>query len=580
MSSQETKEPEGEFSVEELLEQARLVEDSEPGRARSLVQRARVLARSLGDKRGEAEAVYHLAELAYAAGNVPEALLVAREARNLAHDAGAAMTEVSSLNLIAAVHYGAANLSDALQSIEQAIALYRTTGKTFSEGQLLNMRGLVEHALGELDKALGTYENALMANQGENRLDATAVTVANMAKVRADRGEHLLAVSLGEQALALAKEHDPEFVPEILARLAMSYVALQSLDRAALCLDDAEGVLLDRTGRRVGVSPASVVAVRTARGELYVAQGVREHALREWADALDLASKAEMSEEALKLHKKLADLNRELGRFEAALQHHETRYTLLEEWMTHGAKVRVENMLIEHESRVLRLESEITRLRTTELEQLVTLRSDEMQQYQVEAFTRIAVMAEHFNTDTDLHPGRVGVLAAELAIELGLDEAYAQQLSMAAQLHDIGKVGISDTILLKPGPLTAQEFEQMQLHTVFGHDILRDAQTPMLQLAAEVAHTHHERWDGSGYPRGISRATIPLSARIVTVADVYDALVSERVYKSSWPELDAVNYVLAGRNFQFDPQVVDAFVRVLLRRHPELAPQLDPSLLG
>jgi len=322
------------------------------------------------------------------------------------------------------------------------------------------------------------------------------------------------------------------------------------------------------------------VAVRTARGELYVAQRLREHALREWGDALDLATKAAMSEEALKLHKKLADLSREMGRFEQALQHHEARYALLEEWMTHGTKVRVDNMQIEHESRVMRLEAEVTRLRTSELDQLVNVRSEELQQYQVEAFTRIAVMSEHYNAETELHPGRVGALAAELALELGLDDEFAAELAMAAQLHDIGKVGISDGILLKPGPLSAKEFEQMQLHTQFGYEILRDGHTALLQLAAEVAHTHHERWDGSGYPRGLYRATIPLSGRIVSVADVYDALISERIYKSSWSTLDAVNFVMAGRGFQFDPQVVDAFVSVMLRRDPALAQQLDRSTPG
>lgn len=580
MSDVQPTGPEGAASVQDLLVQARQFEEAEPNKARSLVQQARVLARAGGDKAGEAQALYHLAELAYAGGNIPEALLVAREARDLAHESGATMTEVSALNLIAAVHFGTTNLSDALQSIEQAITLYRSTGATAAEGQLLNMRGLVEHASGELDSALGTYENALMANQGENKPENTAVTVANMAQVRADRGEHLLAVSLGEQALTLARDHTPEFVPEILARLALSYTALQTLDKASSCLDEAEGVLLDRTSRRVAVSPASVVTVRKARGELYVALRLRDHALREWGDALELATKAEMREEALKLHKKLADLNREMGRFEQALFHHEARYTLAEEWHEAAMRARINNIGIEQEARVLRLEAEVTRLRTTELDHLVRARSVELQRYQVDAFTKIAQLSEHYNADTELHPQRVGELAEDLALELGLDLDFAKELAMAAQLHDIGKVGISDAILLKPGPLSPAEYDAMKVHTVHGHSILRDGGTSLLQLAAEVAFSHHERWDGSGYPRGLYRATIPLAGRIVAVADVYDALISERVYKTSWSAADAVNHVLAGRGSQFDPQVVDAFIRVMLRRDPSLEPVLDRQGLG
>lgn len=575
-----TREPNGEPTVDELLEQARLFEDTEPNRARSLVQQARVLARSLHDHAGEAEALYRLAELAYAAGINNEAFAVALESRDLAHESGAVTTEVSALNLIAAVHYHASNFSEALGAATAALELYRSTGKRASEGHLLNMLGVIQHGLRENDKAIVTYEAALMANKGENRPGDDAITLANMAKVRADRHEELLAVSLGESALTLAKEHTPEFVPEILARLAAAYVALDSLDRAAACLDEADGVLHDRTQRRVALSPGSVVMVRTARGELYVAQHLRDHALREWQDALDIATKAGMTEVALGLREKLADLNREMGRFEQALIHQEARYALNEELLTRGSELRIKTLQIQHDTENARHQSEITRLRTTELDQLVQLRTDDLQRFQVDAFTRIAVMCEHYNADTEAHPAHVGELSALIALELGLDGEFAQRLALAARMHDIGKVGVPENILLKPGPLTAAEYDRMKTHTLLGHEVLRDGNTPLLQLAAEVAHTHHERWDGSGYPRGLYRTTIPLSGRIVSVADVYDALVSERVYKRAWQPIDAINYIIAGRGSQFEPQVVDAFIRVMLERDPSLESALDRSALG
>ncbi|MEN9643831.1 MAG: hypothetical protein RL238_500 [Actinomycetota bacterium] len=575
-----TRDPHGEPTVDELLEQARLYEDSEPNRARSLVQQARVLARSQHDQAGEAESLYRLAELAYAAGLTNEAFAVALESRDLAHQCAAISTEVSALNLIAAVHYHAANFSEALTSAMAALELYRTTGKRASEGHLLNLLAVIQHGLRETDKAIVTYEAALMANKGENRPDLDAITLANMAKVRADRKEELLAVSLGESALTLAKEHTPEFVPEILARLAASYVALSALDRAAGCLDEADGVLRDRTQRRVALSPGSVVMVAIARGELYVAQHLRDHALREWAEALELATKANMTEVALQLRDKLANLNREMGRFEQALLHQEARYRLNEEMLTRGADLRMRTQQIQHDTETARQQAEITRLRTTELEQMVQQRTDEMQAFQVASFTKIAVMIEHFNADSEAHPERVGELSAAVALELGLDEPFAALLSDAARMHDVGKVGVSDTLLMKPGPLTASEFERIKTHTTHGFEILRDGQTPLLRLAAEVAYTHHERWDGSGYPRGLYRTTIPLSGRIVAVADVYDALVSERVYKRAWSPVDSLNHLIAGRGTQFDPQVVDAFIRVMLRRDPSLEAALDRSTLG
>ena len=278
--------PNGDPTVNELLELAREVEGNDLGRARGLVQQARVLARSVQDVPGEAESLYRLAELSYASSLTNEAFAVALEARDLAHQCGAAKTEVATLNLIAAVQYHSGNFSEALAAAYAALELYRSTGERASEGLLLNSIAVIQHSLRDTDRAIVTYEAALMANKGQNRPDLDAVTLANMAKVRADRHEDLLAVSLGESALVLGKVHAPEFVPEILARLAMAYVALSALDRASACLDEADGVLRDRMERRAPLSPGSVVTVRIARGELYVAQHLRDHALREWGDAV------------------------------------------------------------------------------------------------------------------------------------------------------------------------------------------------------------------------------------------------------------------------------------------------------
>lgn len=570
----------GEPSITELLDQAREIEDADIGRARSLVQQARVIARSQNDAAGEAEALYRLAELSYASGLNNEAFAVALESRDLAHQCGAVNSEVSALNLIAAVQYHAANFSEALGSAMAALELYRSTSERASEGMLLNSLAVIQHSLRDTDRAIVTYEAALMANKGQNRLDLDAITLANMAKVRADRHEDLLAVSLGESALTLAKDHAPEFVPEILARLAIAYVALAALDRASSCLDEADGVLRDRTARRVALSPGSVVTVRIARGELYVAQHLRDHALREWGEALELASQANMTEVALTLREKLANLCKEMGRFEIALSHQEARYALNEEMFNRGTDLRIKTLQIQHDTEAARQQAEILRLRTTDLEQMVSMRTEHLESFQLESLQRAAVMAELRNIDTAEHPVRVGDLAAHLALELGESIEYAERLGMAARLHDIGKVAVSDSVLLKPGPLTAAEFELIKTHTTAGHEVLVGSTSPTMQLAAEVALTHHERWDGTGYPYGALGENIPLGGRIVAVADVYDALVSARVYKHAWAPVDAVNYVVAGSGTQFEPRIVRAFIGVMLRRDPSLRQRLDPSMLA
>lgn len=572
--------PGGEPTVAELLERAREIESIDLARARGLVQQARVLAKSVQDQNGEAEALYHLTELSYASSLNNEAFAVALEARELAGQCGALKTQVAALNLIAAVQYHSGNFSEALASAYAALELYRGTGERSSEGLLLNSIAVIQHGLKDTDRAIVTYEAALMANKGQNRPDLDAITLANMAKVRADRHEDLLAVSLGESALVLAREHSPEFVPEILARLAMAYTTLSALDRAAACLDEADGLLRDRTDRRLALSPGSVVTVRIARGDLYVGQHLRDHALREWGEALEIATKASMSEVALQLREKLADLCKEMGRFDQALAHQEERFKLNEEMFNRGTDLRIRTLQIQHDTEASRQQAEILRLRTTELEQMVAMRTGELESFQLESLQRVAIMAEFRDVRTHSHPFEVAELSAELAAEHGLDPEFVARIAVAARLHDIGKVGVPDPILLKPGHLTADEYEFVKAHTTLGAEILSGASSPAIQMGAELALSHHERWDGQGYPLGLTGEAIPLSGRIVAIADVYSTLVSERVYKRAWTPLEAVHFVVAGRGTQFDPVLVEAFVTVMLRRHPSLAAGGDPSAPG
>jgi len=558
-------------TVEQLLDAAREVAVTDLGRARALVQQARVLARAADDRAGEAEALYRIAELSYASGLSNESFAIALEARDLAQEAGATITAVSALNLIAAVQYNAANYSEALASSIAALELYRSTGERASEGMLLNSLAVIQHSLRDTDRALVTYEAALMANKGQDRPDLDAITLANMAKVRAERNEHLLAVSLGESALALALDHAPEFVPEILARLSIAYVSLSAHDRASAALDRADATLGDRVSRKQALSPGSAVTVRVARGDLYVAQGMREEALREWGGALDLAHESEMTELALDLRTKLADLNKKMCRFEDALTHQEARYDLNAKIFDRGTDLRIKTLQIQHDTETARQQAEILRLRTSELEQMVQARTDEIEAHIVEAFLRMAMMAETFNADVSEHPTRVGELVGSLATEMGSDDAFVMRAALAARLHDVGKVAVPESVLLKPGALTPAEMEIMRSHTTRGAEILSGANSPVMQLACEVAHTHHERWDGTGYPQGLRGADIPLAARIVSVADVYDSLVTDRVYQSAASNLDAVNFVVRGSGTQFDPAVVEAFIKVMIRRDPSIA---------
>jgi PAS domain S-box-containing protein len=194
------------------------------------------------------------------------------------------------------------------------------------------------------------------------------------------------------------------------------------------------------------------------------------------------------------------------------------------------------------------------------LETKVAERTLELEDARAETLQRLAVAAEYRDEDTFHHTERVGVMAAEIAVQLGLATQEIELLREAAPLHDVGKLAISDTILLKTGKLTVQEREVMQTHAALGERLLSGSSSPVLQMAAIIAASHHEWWDGSGYPEGLVGEAIPLVGRVVAVADVFDALTHDRPYKSAWHGKQAVAEIQRAAGSQFDPSVVAAFL--------------------
>ena len=172
--------------------------------------------------------------------------------------------------------------------------------------------------------------------------------------------------------------------------------------------------------------------------------------------------------------------------------------------------------------------------------------------------------------ETGEHTQRVGKIAARIFTELGFFDDQAEMIRRVAPLHDIGKIGIPDSILLKPGKLTPQEWEVMKTHTTIGAGMLSGSQSPLLQMAEEIAQTHPERWDGNGY-FGMKEEDIPLAGRIVTVADVFDALTHSRPYKEAWPYAKALEEIEGQSGKQFDPQIVQTFLKIISEfPNPEL----------
>ncbi|HEX7118129.1 MAG TPA: HD domain-containing phosphohydrolase [Longimicrobiales bacterium] len=231
------------------------------------------------------------------------------------------------------------------------------------------------------------------------------------------------------------------------------------------------------------------------------------------------------------------------------------------------AVLRIRNLL---ETRFLH---QRLRSQNAVLEAGVRERTQELEEARIEILECLGRAAEYRDDATGEHTRRVGELSGQIALQLGMSAEDVEIIRRAATLHDIGKIGIPDHILLKPGKLTPDEFEIMKTHTTIGARILAGSRSPMLQTAREIALTHHERWDGRGYA-GLEGQSIPLSGRIVAVADTFDALTHQRPYKVAWSREKAIASIDGERGLQFDTEVVDAFLRVMQRMGP--APAVRP----
>jgi putative two-component system response regulator len=212
------------------------------------------------------------------------------------------------------------------------------------------------------------------------------------------------------------------------------------------------------------------------------------------------------------------------------------------------------------------------------LEELVEERTKELVITQDATINSLATLAEYRDPETGGHIKRTQNYVKALSIKLKdhpnfsdfFNDDTIEQLFKSAPLHDVGKVGVPDHILLKPGKLADEEFEEMKKHTTYGHDtifrveleLVGNVENSFLRFAREIAHTHQEKWDGSGYPQGLKENGIPISGRLMAVADVYDALISRRVYKPPFTHSKAVEIIAEGKGQHFDPDMVDAFLEI------------------
>jgi hypothetical protein len=210
--------------------------------------------------------------------------------------------------------------------------------------------------------------------------------------------------------------------------------------------------------------------------------------------------------------------------------------------------------------------------RNEELEEAVRERTVELRKTQLEVIHRLAQATESRDQETGMHLERMSRMCERLGLAMGMTATEAETLRNASLLHDVGKIGVPDAILHQPGGLSPEDRELMRRHTTIGAELLSGSSSEVMRMAEEIARTHHERWDGTGYPAGLAGEAIPLVGRICAVCDVFDALLSDRTYKEPWPVPEALDQLRSDRGKHFDPAVVDAFLGIV--------DDLDPKLLA
>jgi HD-GYP domain-containing protein (c-di-GMP phosphodiesterase class II) len=439
-------------------------------------------------------------------GNYEKAIESLKEAYEYTKQTDDKIAMLDALTNISSVYEKLNNMRSAVDFAGQALSLSRAIGSKWHEIHALETMALLRLKQGEHAQALGLFEEALILAEETAYQEGQIVVLAGLGRVHNSLSRHTDALNYYGKSLEIAR-----------------------------LIEDYQGQ----------------VSALMGMGSVHLKMDNHHAALRALQEGLERAVQAELHNSVIECHLRLAEAYKTGGNFLKALEHFEIHHQLDRDHREFKAEQRRQVLEVE-----LGLESE--RKARDEAEHLVKLRTQELEFAHIEVAERLANAAEYRDDKTGAHTERVGWLSARIARSLGWDDDQVELMRLAARLHDIGKIGIPDGILLKPAALTPEEFEEMEKHTVIGARILSAGHSDILKLAESIAESHHERWDGTGYPHRLSGDEIPLSGRIVAVADVFDALTRERPYKRPWTLEEALAELERQSGRQFDPRVVDA----------------------
>jgi putative two-component system response regulator len=498
----------------------------------------------------------------YLVGQTFTAIEPARDAVEIASAVGDNALHRKALTFLGIVCADTGNISRAIECYSQALEIAQSLRDNFAETAVWLNLGVALLYAAQYRDAITTFEHVIrLSGTDPNFAAFRAAAFANIALSCLHLEDFARGIKASEACLPESKE--PHTVAELVARVLHENVYSRLL---------LEVNLLDKAGERCQLARRYAARSKSARAEIAasLAEGLYEvHAGR--AD-VGISRLTAALEKARLMRSMLRDALQALVKAYEIVGQPQRALIYLREMIEALRITQQENALKHVNLHLEQLRQEVVgeapitiRLKQREEALQGKVAKQELFQSQIEMLERLAVTAELRDDSTGEHSYRVGKLAALLAQEFGCDDDTCFMVELAARLHDIGKIGVPDAILLKPARLNEAETAIMRTHTTVGAELLSKSNIPHMQMAEEIARHHHEWWDGSGYPGNVSGSAIPLAARITALADVFDALTHKRPYKIAWPMDAALDEIAQLKGRQFDPQLTDLFVVLVAR---------------
>jgi putative two-component system response regulator len=546
----------------------------------------------------------------YQAGAATSAEFMTSAIRALKGVAGTAHAELRINALIDASHffYLIGQTFSSIDPANDAADLAERAGHKPLLRKALTLGGMVYADTGNISKSIECYAHALDLSHELQDTEAECAVWVNLATALFYGAQYRDAIACLEHVINLAgtKPAYQKFRSAAFSNMALCCLHLEDFSRglkaAELCIKESgephsaaelvsrvlrevyytrlllEVNSVEKAGERVAMARRYAERSRSARAE--IAASTAEGLYEVHAGRVDVGISRLMAtlEKARLMRSMLREVLAALVQAFEIIGQPERALVYLREMMEALRQTQQANALkhvalhLEQLGQDLAGEPQVTtRLQRQEAALKGKIAQQELFKSQIEMLERLAVTAELRDDSTGEHSYRVGKLAALLAQEFGCDEDTCFMVELAARLHDIGKIGVPDAILLKPDKLNDAERQIMRTHTTVGAELLSKSNIPHMQMAEEIARYHHEWWDGSGYPGNMSGSAIPLAARITALADVFDALTHQRPYKKAWPIDAALDEIARLKGRQFDPQLNDLFIVLIARlRHDHI----------